>query len=100
MLVAAHGNSLRALVAHLDGIAPADLAGLNVPTGVPLVYELEEGTLKPRPHPQAFAPLGGRYLGDLAEVRARIDGVKVRHDDDDDDDDDDVDDMIISIHFI
>ena len=42
VLVAAHGNSLRALVKHLDGIGDAEIAGLNIPTGVPLVYELAE----------------------------------------------------------
>src|SRR5690554_6894037 len=40
VLVTAHGNSLRALVKHLDGISDADIAGLNIPTGIPLVYEL------------------------------------------------------------
>ncbi|KPM53280.1 phosphoglyceromutase [Frankia sp. CcI49] len=42
VLVAAHGNSLRALVKHLDGISDADIAGLNIPTGIPLRYELDE----------------------------------------------------------
>ncbi|MTE23439.1 MULTISPECIES: phosphoglyceromutase [Microbacterium] len=42
VLVAAHGNSLRALVKHLDGISDEDIAGLNIPTGIPLVYELDE----------------------------------------------------------
>ncbi len=42
VLVAAHGNSLRALVKHLDGIGDAEIAGLNIPTGVPLVYELSD----------------------------------------------------------
>jgi 2,3-bisphosphoglycerate-dependent phosphoglycerate mutase len=41
VLVAAHGNSLRALVKHLDGISDADIAGLNIPTGIPLVYRLD-----------------------------------------------------------
>jgi 2,3-bisphosphoglycerate-dependent phosphoglycerate mutase len=54
VLVVAHGNSLRALVKHLDGISDADIAELNIPTGLPLVYELDE----------RFRPLtpGGRYL--------------------------------------
>ena len=43
VLVAAHGNSLRALVKHLDGIGDAEIADLNIPTGVPLVYELNDG---------------------------------------------------------
>ena len=41
VLVVAHGNSIRALVKHLDSIADADIAGLNIPTGMPLVYELD-----------------------------------------------------------
>jgi 2,3-bisphosphoglycerate-dependent phosphoglycerate mutase len=49
VLVTAHGNSLRALVKHLDGISDDDIAGLNIPTGIPLVYELDEdlSPLKP-----------------------------------------------------
>jgi 2,3-bisphosphoglycerate-dependent phosphoglycerate mutase len=42
VLVAAHGNSLRALVKHLDGISDADIAALNIPTGIPLHYELDD----------------------------------------------------------
>ncbi|MFD4457176.1 phosphoglyceromutase [Nocardia sp. NPDC058480] len=42
VLVAAHGNSLRALVKHLDGISDSDISSLNIPTGIPLVYELDE----------------------------------------------------------
>jgi 2,3-bisphosphoglycerate-dependent phosphoglycerate mutase len=53
VLVTAHGNSLRALVKHLDGISDADIAELNIPTGIPLVYKLDAD----------FAPLGaGEYL--------------------------------------
>jgi 2,3-bisphosphoglycerate-dependent phosphoglycerate mutase len=54
VLVTAHGNSLRALVKHLDGISDEDIAELNIPTGIPLVYELDEH----------FKPIqiGGRYL--------------------------------------
>ncbi len=53
VLVAAHGNSLRALVKHLDGISDDDIAGLNIPTGIPLLYELGDD----------FMPTGpGRYL--------------------------------------
>jgi 2,3-bisphosphoglycerate-dependent phosphoglycerate mutase len=54
VLVVAHGNSLRALVKHLDGISDADIAALNIPTGIPLLYELDDG-FRPK---QA----GGRYL--------------------------------------
>ena len=46
VLVAAHGNSLRALVKHLDEISDEDIAGLNIPTGIPLFYELDDN-LKP-----------------------------------------------------
>ena len=49
MLVAAHGNSLRALVKHLDGISDEDIAGLNIPTGMPLVYELDDDLRPPSP---------------------------------------------------
>ena len=54
VLVVAHGNSLRALLKHLDGISDADIAGLNIPTGIPLLYELDA----------RFRPVtsGGRYL--------------------------------------
>jgi 2,3-bisphosphoglycerate-dependent phosphoglycerate mutase len=75
VLVAAHGNSLRALVKHLDGIDEATIAELNIPTGTPLVYELDSD-LRPIPQPGAIAPLQGRYLGDQDKIRARIEGVK------------------------
>mmetsp|Transcript_26787 Transcript_26787/g.34924 ORF Transcript_26787/g.34924 Transcript_26787/m.34924 type:complete len:311 (+) Transcript_26787:3-935(+) len=74
VLIAAHGNTLRALVKHLDGISSEDITGLNIPTGVPLVYELDED-LKPIPHADAIAPLQGHYLGDLDDVRNRIGAV-------------------------
>jgi len=75
VLIAAHGNSLRALVKHLDGIDEGTIAELNVPTGAPLVYELDDN-LKPIPQPGAIAPLQGRYLGDQEAIKARIEGVK------------------------
>ena len=56
VLIAAHGNSLRALVKHLDGISDDEIVGLNIPTGIPLVYELDDD-LKPMRH---------YYLGDAA----------------------------------
>jgi 2,3-bisphosphoglycerate-dependent phosphoglycerate mutase len=65
VLVAAHGNSLRALVKHLDGISDADIVALNIPTGVPLVYELDA----------ALKPLRHSYLGDAAEVEKRLAAV-------------------------
>ena len=75
VLIAAHGNSLRALVKHLDGIDTSTIAELNIPTGTPLVYELDDN-LKPIPQAGAIAPLQGRYLGDQEQIRARIEGVK------------------------
>lgn len=74
ILIAAHGNTLRALVKHLDGISEEEICGLNIPTGVPLVYELDDD-LNVIPNENAIAPLRGLYLGDLADVRARIEGV-------------------------
>ena len=71
----AHGNSLRALVKHLDNIGEDVIAELNIPTGTPLIYELDDD-LKPIPQEGAFAPLSGRYLGDQDAIRARIEGVK------------------------
>lgn len=67
VLVAAHGNSLRALVKHLDGISDADIAGLNIPTGIPLYYELDA----------SFNPVtpGGKYL-DPEAAAAAIEAVK------------------------
>ena len=62
VLVTAHGNSLRALVKHLDGISDADIAGLNIPTGIPLLYELKDD----------FTPVttGGEYLDPAAAADA------------------------------
>ena len=65
VLVAAHGNSLRALVKHLDAVSDADIVALNIPTGVPLVYELDA----------ALKPLRHYYLGDAAEVEKRLAAV-------------------------
>ena len=65
VLVAAHGNSLRALIKHLDGVSDADIVALNVPTGVPLVYELDD----------ALRPLRHHYLGDQAEIARRMAAV-------------------------
>ena len=75
VLIAAHGNSLRALVKHLDNIPEDVIAELNIPTGTPLVYELDDD-LKPILQPGAMAPLQGRYLGDQDAIKARIEGVK------------------------
>ena len=65
MLVAAHGNSLRALVKHLDGISDADIAALNLPTGVPLRYDLDDDF-----RPVADLPPLERALGDPAAIAA------------------------------
>lgn len=74
ILIAAHGNTLRALVKHLDGISPDEITGLNIPTGIPLVYELDEN-MKPISQKGAIPPLSGLYLGDLEEVKQRIGAV-------------------------
>jgi 2,3-bisphosphoglycerate-dependent phosphoglycerate mutase len=75
VLVAAHGNSLRALVKHLDGISDEAIPSLNIPTGVPLVYELDD-ELVPKGDPVDWAGgIRGRYLGDPAAVRAKIEAV-------------------------
>lgn len=74
ILIAAHGNTLRALVKHLDDISSDEITGLNIPTGVPLVYRLDED-LKPIPHEEGIAPLTGRYLGNREDVIARIGAV-------------------------
>ncbi len=68
VLVAAHGNSLRALVKHLDAVSDAAIVDLNIPTGIPLVYELDD-ELKPRRH---------YYLGDAEEVAKRIAAVSAQ----------------------
>jgi len=68
VLVAAHGNSLRALIKHLDGVSDRDIVGLNVPTGVPLVYELDA----------ALRPLRHTYLGDAEEVARRVAAVSAQ----------------------
>lgn len=75
VLITAHGNSLRALVKHLDNIDEATISELNIPTGTPLIYELDDN-LKPIPQVGAIAPLQGRYLGDQDAIRMRIEGVK------------------------
>ncbi len=67
VLVVAHGNSLRALVKHLDGMSETDVAALNIPTGIPLLYELDND-LRP-------ITLGGRYL-DPEAAKAGIEAVK------------------------
>ncbi len=65
VLVVAHGNSLRALVKYLDGISDEDIVGVNVPNGVPLVYEFDD----------ALKPLRHEYLGDAAAIAAKMAAV-------------------------
>jgi 2,3-bisphosphoglycerate-dependent phosphoglycerate mutase len=65
VLIAAHGNSLRALVKFLDDVDDESIVALNIPTGVPLVYELDDD----------LRPLGHRYLGDAAKVEAAMAAV-------------------------
>jgi 2,3-bisphosphoglycerate-dependent phosphoglycerate mutase len=64
-MIAAHGNSLRALVKYLDDISEADITELNIPTGIPLVYELDE----------RLEPLRHYYLGDPEAARAAAERV-------------------------
>ena len=66
VLIAAHGNSLRALVKYLDNISDEDIAGLNIPTGIPLVYELDD----------EYKPIKHYYLGDQEKINASINAVK------------------------
>jgi 2,3-bisphosphoglycerate-dependent phosphoglycerate mutase len=65
VVIAAHGNSLRALVKHLDNVSDEDIVGLNIPTGVPLVYELDAD----------LHPIQHYYLGDPDEVRKAMEAV-------------------------
>ena len=62
VVIAAHGNTLRALVMHLDDIAKEDIVSLNIPTGVPLVYELDDN----------LAPTAHYYLGDQDTIKAAM----------------------------
>ena len=66
VLVSAHGNSLRALVKHLDGLSEKEVVDLDIPTGVPRVYELRAD----------FSVASWRYLGDAAEIEKRANEVK------------------------
>jgi 2,3-bisphosphoglycerate-dependent phosphoglycerate mutase len=64
-IIAAHGNSLRALVKYLDNVSDKDIVSLNIPTGLPLVYELDDN----------LRPLKSYYLGDPEEVRKAMEQV-------------------------
>jgi 2,3-bisphosphoglycerate-dependent phosphoglycerate mutase len=65
VLIVAHGNSLRALVKYLDGVSEEDIVGLNIPTGMPLVYDMDAD----------LKPLDRRYLGDPEEVAKAMEAV-------------------------
>jgi 2,3-bisphosphoglycerate-dependent phosphoglycerate mutase len=65
VLIVAHGNSLRALVKHLDGVSDDDIVQLNIPTGIPLVYELDAD----------LVPLRHFYLGDADAARKAAEAV-------------------------
>lgn len=65
VLIAAHGNSLRALVKHLDGMTEEEIMQLNIPTGIPLVYELDKN----------LAPQKKYYLGDAEKIKAAEEAV-------------------------
>ena len=60
MVVAAHGNSIRALIKYLDGISDSEIVGLNIPNGIPMVYTLDA----------QLKPLGRHYLGDAQAIAA------------------------------
>jgi 2,3-bisphosphoglycerate-dependent phosphoglycerate mutase len=66
VLICAHGNSLRALVKYLDNVSDEEIVGLNIPTGIPLVYELDDD----------LQPVKHYYLGDQDAVQAAIQAVK------------------------
>jgi 2,3-bisphosphoglycerate-dependent phosphoglycerate mutase len=65
VIIAAHGNSLRALVKYLDNVSDKDIVGLNIPTGLPLVYELAD----------SLKPIKSYYLGDPEEVKRAMEAV-------------------------
>jgi len=65
VLIAAHGNSIRALVKHLDGMSDDAIVSLNIPTGIPLVYQLDAD----------LRPLGSRYLGDPEAAKKAAEAV-------------------------
>lgn len=66
VLIAAHGNSIRALIKYLEGVSNEEIAGMNVPTAVPRVYQLNDD----------FTVAGVSYLGNQDEIRAKMEAVK------------------------
>lgn len=76
VFVAAHGNSIRAIVKDIEGISDEVIPGLEIPTATPLVYDLD-ANLKPMPSSLAVEPLKfGRYLGDAEAIKAAAEAVK------------------------
>jgi len=76
VLIAAHGNSIRAIIKFLEDMPDDVIPGLEIPTGAPLVYELDTD-LKPLPQDLAVPPLRfGRYLGDAEAIKAATEAVK------------------------
>ena len=65
VIIVAHGNSLRALVKYLDNITDQEIVGLNIPTGMPLVYELKDD----------LTPIRSYYLGDPEKVKQAMEAV-------------------------
>ena len=65
LIIAAHGNSLRALIKYLDNVSDEEIIGLNIPTGIPLLYELDEN----------MRPVSHRYLGDEEAAKAAAEAV-------------------------
>merc|ERR1712038_1275480 len=76
VFVAAHGNSIRAIVKFIENIPEDVIPGLEIPTGTPLVYQLDKD-LNPIPNEDAVEPLkAGKYLGDLEAIKAAAEKVK------------------------
>ena len=65
VILSAHGNSIRALVKYLDDVSDADIVGINIPTGIPLIYELDE----------RLKPVRNYYLGDPDEIKRATEAV-------------------------
>ena len=68
VLIVAHGNSLRALVKHLDNIPDSDIPGLYIPTGIPLVYDLDEH----------LNPVRHAYLADPDEIERAVEAARIQ----------------------
>jgi 2,3-bisphosphoglycerate-dependent phosphoglycerate mutase len=66
ILISAHGNSLRALVKYLDGVSEEEIVNLNIPTGIPLIYELDDD----------LKPINHYYLGDPEAIKQAIETVE------------------------